>query len=122
MTGQDVLALDHPQPITNPYDLWVSEDGTALVTDSGRNSLLAITPEGDVVDFRVFEPIEFAGEVVDAVPTGIVQGPDEAWYITTLTGWPHPTPVPAAGSPADHTGPDWAGRARGSGNGSASRT
>lgn len=91
VTGQDVLALDHPQPITNPYDLWVAPDGVAFVTDSGRNSLLAITPEGDVVDFQVFEPIEFAGETVDAVPTGIVQGPDEARYITTLTGWPHPT-------------------------------
>lgn len=91
VTGQDVLALGHPQPITNPYDLWVSEDGTALVTDSGRNSLLAITPEGDVVDFLVFEPIEFVGESLDAVPTGLTQGAADALYIATLTGWPHPT-------------------------------
>ena len=91
VTGQDVLALGHPQPITNPYDLWVSADGTAFVTDSGRNSLLAITPTGDVVDLLVFEPITAGGEIVDAVPTGITQGPDGGVYISLLTGWPHPT-------------------------------
>lgn len=91
VTGQDVLAVSHPQPITNPYDLWVSADGTAYVTDSGRNSLLAITPAGDVVDFLVFESITSGSEVVDPVPTGIVQGPDGGLYISLLTGWPYPT-------------------------------
>jgi len=91
VTGQDVLALSHPQPITNPYDLWVSADGTAYVTDSGRNSLLAITTAGDVVDLLVFESIASRSGVVDAVPTGITQGPDGGLYISLLTGWPHPT-------------------------------
>jgi hypothetical protein len=81
-----------PQPITNPYDLVLMAGGDVLVTDSGRNSVIRITPDGDISDYAFFpdEPGPDAGETVQAVPTGAVWGPDGALYVATLTGWPHP--------------------------------
>ncbi|MDA1036621.1 MAG: ScyD/ScyE family protein, partial [Chloroflexi bacterium] len=90
VTGQDVLGLGHPQPITNPYDLVVDANGDVLVTDSGRNSIVVIKSDGNVTDYALLGPIGTVDDPLDAVPTGLTVGPDGAYYVTTLTGWPHP--------------------------------
>jgi hypothetical protein len=92
VTGQDVQGFFPPQPITNPYDLVLTAGGDVLVTDSGRNSVIRITREGEIYDYAFFPDILISGskDMIQAVPTGAAWGPDGALYVATLTGWPHP--------------------------------
>jgi hypothetical protein len=92
VTGQDVQGFTPPQPITNPYDFVVTPSGDLLVTDSGRNSVIRITPDGEITDYAFLPPVEVpsTNETAQAVSTGAVWGPDGALYVATLTGWPHP--------------------------------
>ena len=92
VTGQDVLGFFHPQPITNPYDIALMPSGDVLVTDSGRNSLIRVTLDGDITDYAFFPDVDTTDpqESAQAVPTGAVWGSDGALYVATLTGWPHP--------------------------------
>lgn len=92
VTGQDVQGVFPPQPITNPYDLALMPSGDVLVTDSGRNSVIRITPDGDISDYAFFpgKRVPDTGETAQAVPAGAVWGPDGALYVATLTGWPYP--------------------------------
>jgi hypothetical protein len=85
---------------SNPTGLWRSGENIYL-TDSGGNSVLKVDGEGDVSTVAVLEPVATtvpvdleggnvipAGFEADAVPTAVVRGPDGAWYISQLTGFP----------------------------------
>lgn len=77
---------------TNPNSL-VSGRREHVVVDAGGNSLLHVDRDGDVSTIFVF-PKEAAvdspmGRVSpDAVPTTVVKGPDDAYYVSQLTGFP----------------------------------
>jgi hypothetical protein len=51
--------------------------GERLVTDAGGNALLSVKANGDVSTVAVF-PARSSGRGTDAVPTGVVVGPDGA--------------------------------------------
>jgi hypothetical protein len=72
--------------------LVLTAGGDVLVTDSGRNSVIRITREGEIYDYAFFPDILISGskDMIQAVPTGAAWGPDGALYVATLTGWPHP--------------------------------
>ncbi|HVM15014.1 MAG TPA: ScyD/ScyE family protein [Egibacteraceae bacterium] len=82
-------------PDSNPFAV-VAEDGRQLVADAGGNTLLAANDAGDVTLEAVFPPnpqtvppgLPGEGEQfdADAVPTGVVIGPDGAAYVTELPG------------------------------------
>ncbi len=83
---------------SNPFSGYLGEGGGA-VADSGANALLWIPDEGDTSTLAVFpdtmvDAPEFLGLPpgtqipMQAVPTGVVQGPDGAWYVGQLTGFP----------------------------------
>ncbi|WP_235737589.1 ScyD/ScyE family protein [Nocardioides alcanivorans] len=67
-----------------------------VTTDSGGNSLLAVSQSGRVRTLAVFDspgtaPMPFPpfDEVpMQSVPTSVVRGPDGAWYVSELTGFP----------------------------------
>jgi hypothetical protein len=78
----------------NPYGLLV-EPGGQFVTDAGGNSLLRVASNGTVSLVAVFPPIAVAPgpfnppfAFSDAVPTEVQRGPDNALYVSTLTGVP----------------------------------
>lgn len=77
---------------TNPNSL-VSDRRGHVVADAGGNSLLHVDRDGDVSTIFVF-PKEAAvdspmGRISpDAVPTTVVKGPDDAYYVSQLTGFP----------------------------------
>ncbi len=83
---------------SNPFSIVMTEDGW-VVSDSGANALLAVDGEGTISTLAVFpdtmaDAPDFLGLPpgtqipMQAVPTGVVQGPDGAFYVGQLTGFP----------------------------------
>ena len=85
---------------TNPYGIFARANQW-IVADAGGNDLLRVRRGGSVETLAVF-PLRLAdapeflglppGEQIpmEAVPTTVVQGPDGAYYVGQLTGFPFP--------------------------------
>jgi hypothetical protein len=79
----------------NPFGVAVSGNGAA-VTDAGGNTLLWADRNGSVSLLATFGPAwtapPFPGAPdpfpAQAVPTSVTVGPDGAWYVGLLTGYP----------------------------------
>ena len=80
---------DGSQIDSNPFGL-LAQPGHRLVTDAGGNSLLDVAANGDISTVTTFAKLPGgpAGSLRDAVPTDVVVGPDGAYYVSTLTGFP----------------------------------
>ena len=77
-----------PKLDTNPYGLVAAPGGRGfLVVDSGGNSLLEIDAHGTTSTYAVFAPHP-EGTRNDSVPTAVERGPDGAYYVGELTGFP----------------------------------
>jgi hypothetical protein len=81
---------------SNPYAIERIEGGY-LVADAGANALLHVTDAGVISTVAVFPPrmVEFppgSGDMMpmQAVPTSVDVGPDGAYYVGQLTGFPFP--------------------------------
>jgi sugar lactone lactonase YvrE len=68
---------------SNPYGL-LALPGHRLVTDAGGNSLVDVSANGEMTTVATFPKVGPR----DAVPTDVVVGPDGAYYVSTLTGFP----------------------------------
>ncbi len=89
----------NPEPSdedTNPYSIAVHKN-QRLVADAGGNSLLRIDRDGNVETVFVFPqeaPVQIPGAPpgatieADPVPNSVVRGPDGAFYVGQLTGFP----------------------------------
>jgi len=78
---------DNAQIDSNPYGL-LALPGHRLVTDAGGNSLLDVAANGDVSTLATFPTVPGPFGLRDSVPTDVVVGPDGAYYVSTLTGFP----------------------------------
>jgi hypothetical protein len=84
-------------PDTNPTGMAL-DHWSAVVTDSGGNTLLRVRPGGHVEELAVFPntPVPAPGPPpqptvpMQAVPTSVVRGDDGAYYVSQLTGFPFP--------------------------------
>src|SRR3954470_21309831 len=78
---------------SDPYGI-LRRDDASIVADAGANDLLKVTDRGRISTLAVFPPrmVDFQGGKVpmDAVPTTVVRGPDGAYYVGQLTGFPFP--------------------------------
>jgi sugar lactone lactonase YvrE len=76
---------------TNPNSVLAVRDGE-LVADAGGNSLVRVDPRGRLTTVATFpaQQVPVAGALVpmQAVPTSVVIGPDGAFYVGELTGFP----------------------------------
>jgi hypothetical protein len=79
---------DGAQIDSNPFGL-LALPGHRLVTDAGGNSLLDVRANGSISTIATFPKIP-GGPLGtrDGVPTDVVVGPDGAYYVSTLTGFP----------------------------------
>jgi len=79
---------------SNPFSIALAPSGNFLVADAGGNDFLQATPAGVVTTLAVLaakpNPLPFGPPVYQAVPTTIAIGPDGAYYIGQLTGFPFP--------------------------------
>ena len=76
---------------SNPYGL-LAEPGNRVVADAGANALLRVGANGDISTVATFaarpNPTAIGPPFVDAVPTAVAVGPDGAYYVSELTGFP----------------------------------
>jgi len=90
-------------PDSNPYGVAVVGDGSKLVADAAANTLLQVDRDGAVHTVAVFPTapnplfapppgVSIGGPTVQAVPTSIAIGPDGAWYVGELRGFPFVVP------------------------------
>jgi glucose/arabinose dehydrogenase len=84
--GDAAVANDHID--SNPVDVYADRGGV-FVADAGGNSVLRVGPFGRVSTVAVFPNLPDL-EGYQAVPTGVVRGPDGALYVSQLTGFPFP--------------------------------
>jgi sugar lactone lactonase YvrE len=86
---------------SNPYALTWGRDGSLLVADAGGNDVLSVSRLGHValqalfhatlVDAPPFLGLPPGTKIpLQAVPNSITRGPDGAYYVGTLTGFPFP--------------------------------
>jgi hypothetical protein len=84
-------ALNNPDggPLdTNPYGL-LEVPGAVVLTDAGGNSLLQVTANGDISTLAVFQSRGTnPPRSTDSVPTSVTIGPDGAYYVSELSGFP----------------------------------
>lgn len=93
---------DEQGPDSNPNGVLSDRGSSVFVTDAGANALLEIRANGNISVVAVFPnrtaatppslpqppfPPELAFQ---AVPTNVVRGPDGAFYVSQLTGFPFP--------------------------------
>jgi sugar lactone lactonase YvrE len=74
---------------SNPFGL-LAQPGRQVFTDAGGNSLNAVAANGSISNLAVFPDRTIGTATVQAVPTGVTQGPDGALYVGQLTGFPFP--------------------------------
>ena len=88
---------------SNPVDVY-ADHGSFYIADAGGNTVLRVEPVGRDLGRRVFREPRHAQPVpaaargpaapaiipMNAVPTGVVKGPDGALYMSQLTGFPFP--------------------------------
>lgn len=104
--GEDIFTGE-PELISNPYAVLALEDAVYVIDASG-NDLLRVADDGTVSTFAIFPSqtgtlddlppfVELPPDLppdftfpIQAVPTSIAVGPDGAFYVGTLTGFPFP--------------------------------
>jgi hypothetical protein len=74
---------------SNPYAI-LAQPGERIVADAAGNTLLRVGANGEVSMLALFPARDEAGFQMDAVPTSIAVGPDGAYYVSELTGFPFP--------------------------------
>jgi len=85
-------------PDSNPYGVATVGDGSVLVTDAAANDLLQVAHDGTIETVAIFPPASnvlfgrIGGPTVQAVPTSVTIGPDGAWYVGELRGFPFANP------------------------------
>ena len=79
---------------SNPYGLALAPGGGFLVADAGSNDILKVAADGNVSTLAALplrlNPLPFGPPMFQSVPTAIAVGPDGAYYIGQLTGFPFP--------------------------------
>ena len=80
---------------SNPFKLLLNPAGGYLATDAGANAVFGVTAAGVVSTQSVLpprpNPLPFGPPVFQSVPTAVALGPDGAYYIGELTGFPFPS-------------------------------
>lgn len=91
---------DRGEVDSNPYALLADGDRW-LIADAGGNSLLAIGADGALTTLATFPPQQVPAPPMlnlppgaripsESVPTSVTRGPDGAYYVGELTGFPFP--------------------------------
>jgi hypothetical protein len=79
---------------SNPFGFALTSSGDFVVADAGANDFVQATAAGVVSTLAILppkpNPLPFGPPLYQSVPTAITVGPDGAYYIGQLTGFPFP--------------------------------
>jgi hypothetical protein len=81
--------VGNPLIDSNAVDV-LADRGGFHVADAGGNTLLRVSERGAISVVSIFPSIPPTPTGMNAVPTGVVRGPDGALYVSQLTGFPFP--------------------------------
>jgi hypothetical protein len=85
--------VGNPIVDSNPVDVLVDR-GRFVMADAGGNSVIRTDHRGRLEALSIFPniptPSPFGTIPMQAVPTGVVKGPDGFYYVSQLTGFPFP--------------------------------
>ncbi len=85
--------VGNPLVDSNPVDVLVDK-GRFVMADAGGNSIIRTDHRGRLEALSIFPniltPSPFGTIPMQAVPTGVVEGPDGFYYVSQLTGFPFP--------------------------------
>lgn len=81
--------VGNPTIDSNPVDV-LADRGGFHVADAGGNTVLRVSKRGEISVVSTFPSIPPTPQGMNAVPTGVVRGPDGALYVSQLTGFPFP--------------------------------
>jgi hypothetical protein len=85
--------VGNPLVDSNPVDV-LEDRGRFVIADAGGNSVIRTNKKGGLEALAVFPnvptPSPFGTIPMQAVPTGVVKGPDGFYYVSQLTGFPFP--------------------------------
>jgi hypothetical protein len=88
--------VGNPAVDSNAVDV-LADRGRLIVADAGSNTLLKVKKSGEIKVLSLFPnrdvPDPFGGTEpipMQAVPTGVVKGPEGDYFMTQLTGFPFP--------------------------------
>jgi hypothetical protein len=81
--------VGNPLIDSNAVDVLADRGGFHLA-DAGGNTLLRVSERGAISVVSIFPSIPPTPTGMNAVPTGVVRGPDGALYVSQLTGFPFP--------------------------------
>lgn len=86
-------AVGNPLIDSNPVDV-LEDHGRFVVADAGGNDIIRTDRRGRLEVLSLFpsfpNPTPMGPPTVQAVPTGVVKGPDGFYYVSQLTGFPFP--------------------------------
>ncbi len=94
-------AMYNPEPTavdSNPYAV-INDGSMGIVADAGGNSLLRVDKYGNIETLAIFSPVVMTMPTdlpfplppempVEVVPNSVVKGPDGAYYVGSLGGFP----------------------------------
>lgn len=85
--------VGNPLIDSNPVDV-LEDRGRFVMADAGGNSVIRTDHRGRLQALSIFpnvpNPLPFGPPAYQAVPTGVVKGPDGYYYVSQLTGFPFP--------------------------------
>jgi hypothetical protein len=83
----------HPSEFdSDPYGLAQTSRYGTVVADAAGNDILQVKPNGTVkllAEFPTRVPDANPADIIEDVPTSVVQGPDGALYVGELSGYPY---------------------------------
>ena len=91
LANPDDFWHDGPTAVeSNPFDVAMLDGGRVLVADAAANTILEVDASGAVDWVAVLTPRDMEAPLIDPqpVPTSIAIGPDGAYYVGELTGFP----------------------------------
>lgn len=73
---------------SNPFSIAPASNGDAVIVDAAANDVLRVGQDGSIDVLDVLPKIQYDGRQLEPVPTSVLRGPDGAYYIGELGGYP----------------------------------